>query len=464
MLARIFRAITPARRMMLLAAIWPAIVPAAPAVPSADAPGGASAGGGSGADRASPKSVTANIESGAAPAGGLTGDWGGLRTRLVEKAVTIASRYQSEVAYNPRGGDRHTGREAGQFDIGATADLDKLFGLRGGTFKSTATYRRGEDLGAAAGINPLQQVQEIYGRGHTWRLTQFWYEQTLGDHVNLLLGRSAPGEDFAAFSCDFMNLSFCGTAPGNLVGEYWYNWPISQWTARLRISDGDRYVQTAVYEVNPKNLDNRFTLGYLHGATGVLVPAELGWMPRLGAAQLPGFYKIGAWYSNVKADDVFLDVNRQPHVLTGEDPLRRSGRYGGWIDVEQQVTGTAHDGHALSGTTVFLNLTRADRRTSFLDNQIVVGAFFNGLIPSRPKDVLGIGFARTHVNTRAADAQRLAGGERVQRSEYACELFYELRMPPWLTLRPNLQYLHEPGGRRDERDAMVVGLKSAITF
>lgn len=137
---------------------------------------GASAGGGSGADRTSPKSVTANIESGAAPAGGLTGDWGGLRTRLVEKGVTIASRYQSEVAYNPRGGDRHTGREAGQFDIGTTADLDKLFGLRGGTFKSTATYRRGEDLGAAAGINPLQQVQEIYGRGHTWRLTQFWYE------------------------------------------------------------------------------------------------------------------------------------------------------------------------------------------------------------------------------------------------------------------------------------------------
>lgn len=136
----------------------------------------------------------------------------------------------------------------------------------------------------------------------------------------------------------------------------------------------------------------------------------------------------------------------------------------GWIDVEQQVTGTAHDGHALSGMTLFLNLTRADRRTSFLDNQIVVGAFFNGLIPSRPKDVLGIGFARTHVNMRAADAERLAGGEPVQRSEYACELFYEMRMPSWLTLRPNLQYLHDPGGRRDERDAIVVGLKSAIAF
>lgn len=97
-----------------------------------------------------------------------------------------------------------------------------------------------------------------------------------------------------------MNLSFCGTAPGNLVGDYLYNWPINQWTARLRVSDRDRYVQTAVYKVNPKNLDNRFTLGYLHGATGVLVPVELGWMPRIGAAQLPGFYKIGAWYSNVK--------------------------------------------------------------------------------------------------------------------------------------------------------------------
>ncbi|MEO8631340.1 MAG: carbohydrate porin, partial [Betaproteobacteria bacterium] len=127
-------------------------------------------------------------------------------------------------------------------------------------------------------------------------------------------------------------------------------------------------------------------------------------------------------------------------------------------------TGTAHDGHSLSGMTLFLHLTRADRRTSFLDNQMTAGAFFNGLFSSRPKDVLGIAFARTHVNTRAADAQRLSGDEPIQHSEYASELFYEVHTASWLTLRPNLQYLHDPGGRRDDHDAIVIALKSTIEF
>lgn len=463
MFARVVRRFIRTYWAIALIATWPAIVLAGTPAPWSNliADEGSS---GAGADQAPPKSVTASIESGKPMPVGLAGDWSGTRTRLIDQGVTITSQYKSEAAYNASGGDRHTAREAGEFDIGASFDLDKLIGLHGATFKTTATWRRGQDLGAASGIDPLMQVQEIYGRGHTWRLTQFWYEQTIGKHVNLKLGRSAPGEDFAAFSCDFMNLSFCGAAPGNLVGDYWFNWPISQWTARLRLSDGDRYVQTAVYEVNPRNLEHRFTLGYLHGATGVLVPLEVGWQPRLDVAGRPGSYKVGGWYSSTDADDIFFDVNRQPQIVTGAEPLRRSGRYGGWINLEQQVTGTAQDGHSLTGMTLFLHLTRADRRTSFLDNQITVGAFFNGLFPSRPKDVVAIAFARTHVNSRAAEAQRLSGDESIQRAEYAAELFYEWHAASWLTLRPNLQYLHDPGGRRDDHDAIVVGVKSAITF
>ena len=77
--------------------------------------------------------------------------------------------------------------------------------------------------------------------------------------------------------------------------------------------------------------------------------------------------------------------------------------------------------------------------------------------------MLGIGFARTHVNKCAVKVERLASDD-VRRSEYGCELFYELHMSSWLTLRSNLQYLHDPGGRNDKRDAVVVGLKPAIAF
>jgi porin len=181
----------------------------------------------------SPSSQAADTQN--RPPPGLLGDWGGIRPALREHGVELTARYASESAYNPTGGERQLVRETGQFDIGATADMGRLAGLEGGTFQATVTYRRGYDLGAAAGLGVLQQVQEVYGRGQTWRLTQFWYEQAFGA-AKLKVGRSSPGEDFEGFSCHFENLSFCGSQPGNLVGDYWYNWPISQVRAPARRS------------------------------------------------------------------------------------------------------------------------------------------------------------------------------------------------------------------------------------
>src|SRR6201999_557520 len=163
-------------------------------------------------------------------------------------------------------------------DLGAAANLGTLpAGLDGGTMQFTITDRRGDDLGAAANLGTLQQVQEVFGRGQTLRLTQLWYEQKFdSDTWALKLGRTTVGEDFDSFPCYFMNLSLCGSEPGNLAGSYWYNWPVSQWSGRLRRNDGDRYIEGAVYEVNPRNLENSFSFGHFSGATGVLVPFEVG--------------------------------------------------------------------------------------------------------------------------------------------------------------------------------------------
>lgn len=144
----------------------------------------------------SPSPQTADTQN--RPPPGLLGDLGGVRPLLRERGVELTVRYASESAYNPAGGERNLFRETGQLDIGATADLGRLADIEGGTFQATVTYRRGSDLGAAAGLGVLQQVQEVYGRGQTWRLTQFWYEQAFGP-AKLKVGRSSLGEDFEVF-------------------------------------------------------------------------------------------------------------------------------------------------------------------------------------------------------------------------------------------------------------------------
>ncbi len=397
------------------------------------------------------------------PPPGLAGDWFGLKPFFADAGIGLTGRYGSEAAWNYAGGKRRDIVETGQLDIGLQLDMQKLVGIDG-TFQATVTYRRGQQLDQHAGLGTLQEVQEVYGRGQTWLLTQFWYEETiLHGAIDMKLGRTSPGEDFAAFSCSFQNLSFCGSQPGNVVGNYWYNWPISQWGGRFRANRGKAYVQIAVYEENPRNLDKSFTLGHFGGATGVLIPLELG-LVRGGETGGPvSSYKIGGWLSTANAFDVFLDVNRRPIVLTDLPPLERSAAYGMWVNLQQQLTGHSDKGKSISGLTVFLNMTQADRHSSTIDSQIAVGLFEKGLFPWFTEDVLGLGFARTHVNGRVARSERLAG-DSPQGSEYAAELYYGFHPRSWLELRPNLQWVHHAGGYGNAHEVGVVGLKSALTI
>jgi porin len=399
------------------------------------------------------------------PSYGLTGDWGGLRTRLHDAGVDVSAGYTGEIGWNFAGGQRHKVTEAGQFALGLTFDAERIAGIRGGTFQATGTYRNGHDLGRKAGLGVLQQVQEIYGRGQTFRLTQLWYEQKLaGDAIAIKAGRATVGEDFSSFGCTFMNLTFCGSQPGNLVGDYWYNWPVSQWMARVKISHGGVYGQVAAYQVNPRNLKKDF-FGHTKGGTGVLVPVELGWSPQLGSKKLVGSYKVGGWYTNADADDVFLDINRHPRAVTGLDALQRSSRYGFYINAWQQLIGTSANGKPLTGVGVFANFTQADRRTSVTDNQIALGVFWKPPIKSLPDDVLAFAVGRTNVNSRFTRGQKLDPAHpEPQKAEYAVELYYSAHPTHWLEMRPNLQYIHHPGGRSDAHDIGVLGLKAGVTL
>lgn len=395
---------------------------------------------------------------------GLFGDWRKARTWLGKRGIDVSARYASESAWNFTGGAKEKVTETGQFDFGAKFDLDKLVGLDGGTVQATLTWRRGRNLSDDAGLNTLQQVQEVYGRGQTVRVTELWYQQKLGDRVEIKLGRTNPGSDFAVFSCHFENLSFCGAQPGNLVGDYWYNWPIAEWAGIVHVDVARGvYVQAGGYVENPNELKNNFFIARFGGATGVLIPFEAGWTRGLEGGHV-GSYKIGGWYSTTNGDDVLLDIHRRPIVVTGLAPLQHSGRYGVFASVQQQLTGESKDGKALTGLGVFANVTQADRATSVTDNQVTLGLFYKGLVPGVPGDVLGLAVGRTNVNGRAARADTLLPDTPVRDAEYAAELYYSVTPVPWLELQPNLQLIHHPGGVKTLSDVGVLGLKAAITL
>lgn len=406
----------------------------------------------------------------------LLGDWNGNRTRLADEGVTFNLGYTSEIAHNTSGGTDNLTRYSDQFVFGADLDLGKLWGWHGTTFSVAITDRNGKDLSTDAQLGTFQQVQEVYGRGQTWRLTNFYLSQSLMDGRLLLkAGRMGIGGDFAAFSCDFQNLTFCGSQPGNLVGSYWANWPVSVWSAVAKYNlSKESYVQLGVYQVNPNYVSDSYNVhkglipNFPDGTTGALIPLEFGFTPTsVGAFHgLPGSYKVGAWYNTSDSADLSIDANRQPLGTTSVGALQRDGAYGAYINFQQQVTGVANG----EGATVFLNASQADKFTAATDSQVAFGMQYKGAF-ERPQDVIGVALGTTHGNGRRGDAQRLYNAQHPATAtvvndgyEVAAEVYYGWTPIKSITIRPNIQYIVHPGGTSQNDNALVVGLKTSIAF
>lgn len=183
--------------------------------------------------------------------------------------------------------------------------------------------------------------------------------------------------------------------------------------------------------------------------------------PKFGGR--PGTWRAGAWYNTSHADDVVLDRSGGLAVTSGLDPLRRDGHWGGWALVRQQVTGTADKDGAVRGLTLFTRATETGCRTVRLDSQISIGIFYEGLNGVAPDGVLGVALGRTHVNDRVGAAERRQN-EPIEGSEVDDELLCSLHRIAGTVLLLNVQYVIRPGGCHDRGDAVVLGLRTALTL
>ena len=76
----------------------------------------------------------------------LTGDWGGLRTRLLDLGITPNLAFVTDVLGNPIGGRRQAVRESDELALSLTADLDRLAGWAGVRFYLSFSIRSGTSL------------------------------------------------------------------------------------------------------------------------------------------------------------------------------------------------------------------------------------------------------------------------------------------------------------------------------
>ncbi len=400
----------------------------------------------------------------------MLGDWDGERTRLQQQGYHVDFGYTGEAATKLDGGynNRNASRYADQFVIGSALDLNKILGWQDTEAQITITERNGHNLSNKADgyigdprSGQLSSVQEVWGRGQTWRLTDFWIKKQFLDHtLDIKVGRFGEGEDFNSFDCDFQNLSLCGSQVGNWAGDIWFNWPVSQWAARLKYNlKPDLFAQVGVYEHNDENLQRSkgFNLS-TDGSDGAIIPLEMVWQPSLTADQLSGEYRIGYYHSSADSQQI-------KHA-GGID-----NKQGVWLVAKQQLSIQAvNHNRGLSG---FVNLTFHDKKTNAVDQFQNIGLVYKGWFDDRPQDDIGIGIARIHVNDDVRDQQAFnniglsssnPNYQPLQNTEYNAELYYGLHATHWLTLRPNIQWVKHPGGVNHIDDTWLAGLKLQTVF
>ncbi|MBC3386810.1 carbohydrate porin [Pseudomonas sp. SWRI12] len=411
----------------------------------------------------------------------MTGDWGGERTKLIEQGIDIKADFVGEMGANLHGGynDDKTARWSQQFGLGVALDLEKLAGWGDTEAKIQFTRRDGRNISNDRIGDPragtLSSSQEVWGRGQTTRLTQLWIKQKYFDSkLDVKAGYFGEGEDFNTFPCEFQNLAFCGSQAGNWATGIWYNWPIMQAAIRVKYNlTPELYAQIGAYNQNPSQLENnnRYKLSG-SGTKGTLIPVELVWSPKIN--NLPGEYRVGYYKSTAKADDVREDEDGNDAATTGNAYRSHSSKDGYWLVVQQQLT--SHNGDASRGLNIAANATFHDKETNVVDNYQSLMFVYKGPFDARPKDDVGIGFSRIHVNEDVKKNSELVNAANgvtdyddplfapLRSTEYNYEINYGFHVTNWLTVRPNLQYITHPGGVDEVDNALVAGLKIQSVF
>jgi len=380
--------------------------------------------------RAAPEPLTeAPIEHSWADGDHLTGDWGGARSDLADHGVTIDVFYASDV-FTARGETA----ALGHVDAALTLDSHKLGLWDGGTFYVLGQNNHGSGINDQVGS--AQPVSNLEAEPYT-QLTELFVEQTWFDQkLRIRLGKQDANREFGTprFGGNFINNNF-GMFPNAPLPSY----PTTGLGAFASVQPVAWLVaKAAVYEGSPMTgglgLTNAFRdgAGYTLAASGAATHHE-GADSRDG-----GTTSIGAWRQSVDIVEVGVAAPR----TFGSDA-------GFFVQHDERIYLHPHDPGDPRGLTVILRFSWARPDRSALARYAGGSVAWHGLGP-RTNDTAGIGGGYLSI------AEPLGGSAGPAREIFG-EAFYKLRLTTFISLQPDVQWFHHPGG--DGANALAAGVR-----
>ncbi len=400
----------------------------------------------------------------------LTGNWGGLRDKLRDDGANFYAQYTSEALGNPYGGNFGQGAiYEGLLETRVELDFEKLTGgaWKGAIFRVSSYWTHGpslslQDVGDISTISSIDAFDSI-------RLEDMWLQQNFFDNkISIEIGQIAADSEFLISQAGLLYVN--GTFGANPLMTFDiapYNPPIYPLTttgARLKWQPIDSfYFVTAVFNGNAGTQSgNSDGLRFGFSAQkGILSFSELGYLLNQGKDDkgLPGTYKLGGWVDTSN----FSTFSSQADFANGTGPLQSAGVNYAIYGVGDQTVWRAGDGDTARSLTLFFRAGVAPSRSSEVDLDIDGGANFTGLIPGRKDDIAGLALSRSAISRDFSDLSQATGGPAFK-YEAVVEATYQVTLAPWWQLQPDLQYIFTAGAQAHSPDALVIGLRSTVTF
>ncbi|MDE1147081.1 MAG: carbohydrate porin [Azospirillaceae bacterium] len=392
----------------------------------------------------------------------LTGDWGGVRTRLLDDGLSLNLVYVGEALTLAQGGVQRETVGEGRLEATVELDAQAAFGWHGLLLHATAYGIHGAGLSRCClqNIATVSNIEALPGP----RLFTLWAQQTLWDgQVSVRVGQLAADDEFVTSrgAALFVNGTFGWQAitgadlPGGGPA-----YPLATPGARVSVSaTPELSFLGAVFAGNPAasavgEAQAQDASGTTFSFSGdVFAVMEAQYQPVIAGAddRLSPTFKLGAWFHGGPFHDErqAADGLTQADPSSGGVPATDTNDWGvyGVADVQLWHRGDKPD----AGLSAFLRLAGAPADRNLIAFYADGGLTWKALLPGRADDTLGLAVAYAQIGSAASglDQDYRHYGRPfypVRDHEVLLELSYQAVVAGWATIQPDVQYVIHPGG------------------
>jgi carbohydrate-selective porin OprB len=392
-------------------------------------------------------------ETGQGPHGHLFGDWGGERTRLLERGVRFDFQYISDSLWDLK--SEQKGRFASWNRFRGTVDIDlgALTGQHGLYFHATGLWQGGGNLGAYLGLltSPSGMSSANTARLDSWWLEKRWLNERVTARIGQFAGQDFYGSQHYAPSFIFEPM---GYALGNLFTDFESFDPPSTPALEIRVVPMHNLYVKSMVEAEDRQPFAHNTTGFVPQFRGVPVSVyEIGITPGKNASSVRAFDNVESrkGYSGLYQ----FGASYNPGKFTTATGQKRSGNYLLYWMASQALWRVDPKGGKGLDATFAYDWSPSDLNRN--NTLLTAGLRFNEPLPVSIHNTMSLGYVRNSLSP-----QFLPAGHPSWKAENGVEFNVLLDLAPMILVQPVVQYYANVGGTAQR--ALVFGFRTKVEF